>query len=261
MGHQPECSTGSPLRIEIPRVRRPGSRRHRGKSAKTHGVMCRGLLGSDLKHPGDSGPTPASQSLVVRTRGESDPDSVRDGRGPDHLILTVAPASSSSFLSFSASSLEMPVLISLGAASTRSLASLRPRAVAARTTLMTLILLAPIASSVTSNSVLGAAASAGAAAAGGAGDRDGGGGRLDPVNDLEVVAQRLGLEDGQLDDRLAQGLDVIGERRGFGGGHRGSGPFLLSRSDHDHCRGVRQTHRIGRNRKTARVRIRRTLPG
>ena len=50
--------------------------------------------------------------------------------GLDHLILTVAPESSSSFLSFSASSLEMPVLISLGAASTRSLASLRPRLVA-----------------------------------------------------------------------------------------------------------------------------------
>ena len=45
----------------------------------------------------------------------------------DHLILTVAPVSSSSFLSFSASSLERPVLTSLGAASTRSLASLRPR--------------------------------------------------------------------------------------------------------------------------------------
>src|SRR5262249_20624778 len=63
-----------------------------------------------------------------------------------HLILTVAPASSSSFLSFSASSLEIPVLISLGAASTRSFASFSPRLVAARTTLMTLILLAPIAS-------------------------------------------------------------------------------------------------------------------
>src|SRR5262245_13241681 len=82
-----------------------------------------------------------------------------------HLILTVAPASSSSFLSFSASSLGIPVLISLGAASTRSLASLRPKLVAARTTLMTLILLAPMASSTTSNSVLGGAASAAGAAA------------------------------------------------------------------------------------------------
>src|SRR4029077_18686864 len=74
---------------------------------------------------------------------------------PTHLILTVAPVSSSSFFSFSASCLEIPVLTSLGAASTRSLASLRPRVVAARTTLITWILLGPIASSRTSNSVLG----------------------------------------------------------------------------------------------------------
>ena len=79
--------------------------------------------------------------------------------------------------------LEMPVLTSLGAASTRSLASLRPRPVAARTTLMTLILLAPKASRTTSNSVLAATGSAAAAAAGRAGG-DGGGGRLDPVDVL-----------------------------------------------------------------------------
>ena len=67
------------------------------------------------------------------------PDQVRAG---DHLILTVAPASSSSFLSFSASSFEMPVLMTFGAASTASLASFRPRPVAARTTLMMPIFLA-----------------------------------------------------------------------------------------------------------------------
>ena len=47
-----------------------------------------------------------------------------------YLIETVAPASSSSFLSFSASSFEMPSLTLLGTPSTRSLASLRPRPVA-----------------------------------------------------------------------------------------------------------------------------------
>lgn len=54
-----------------------------------------------------------------------------------HLISTDPPAASISFLSFSASSFEMPSLTVLGAPSTRSLASFSPNAVAARTTLMT----------------------------------------------------------------------------------------------------------------------------
>ena len=53
-----------------------------------------------------------------------------------YLIIIFAPASSSSFLSFSASSFERPSLTLAGMASTRSLASFRPRLVAARTTLM-----------------------------------------------------------------------------------------------------------------------------
>src|SRR5262245_13983026 len=77
----------------------------------------------------------------------------------DYLIETVAPDSSSSFLSFSASALESPSLTLLGTPSTRSLASLRPRPVAPRTTLMTAILLAPKPSRTTSNSVFSAAAS------------------------------------------------------------------------------------------------------
>src|SRR5262249_9377887 len=81
-----------------------------------------------------------SQRSGSRRRCSVDQDSTDRLLSGYYLILTVAPASSSSFLSFSASSLEMPVLISLGAASTRSLASFRPRLVAARTTLMTLIL-------------------------------------------------------------------------------------------------------------------------
>ena len=71
---------------------------------------------------------------------------LRKSRGSGLTLLDrdLAPASSSSFLSFSASSLEMPSLTLAGTASTRSLASLRPRLVAARTTLMTPIFLVAV---------------------------------------------------------------------------------------------------------------------
>src|SRR5437016_6112156 len=82
-----------------------------------------------------------------------------------YLISTVAPASSSCFLIFAASSLLTPSLTGLGAASTRSLASLRPRLVIARTSLITLIFFSPIAARITSNSVFSAAASAAGTAA------------------------------------------------------------------------------------------------
>ena len=59
--------------------------------------------------------------------------------GVVYLISTTAPTSSSSLLSLSASSLGSPSLTGLGALSTSPLASFRPRLVAARTTLMTLI--------------------------------------------------------------------------------------------------------------------------
>src|SRR5271169_1951657 len=81
----------------------------------------------------------------------------------DYLISTVAPASVNFFLMVSASSLFTPSLIGLGAPSTRSLASFRPRLVTSRTALMTLILLAPIPVSTTENSVCSSAAAAGAA--------------------------------------------------------------------------------------------------
>ena len=55
----------------------------------------------------------------------------------DYLISTLAPCSSRAALILSASSLETASLTGLGAASTRSLASLRPRPVSSRTTLMT----------------------------------------------------------------------------------------------------------------------------
>lgn len=55
----------------------------------------------------------------------------------DYLISTLAPAASSFALICSASSLLAPVFTALGAPSTRSLASFRPRPVRARTSLIT----------------------------------------------------------------------------------------------------------------------------
>src|SRR6266702_3204973 len=57
-----------------------------------------------------------------------------------YFTSTVAPASVNFFLMFSDSSLLMPSLMVLGAPSTRSFASLRPRLVTSRAALMTLIL-------------------------------------------------------------------------------------------------------------------------
>ncbi|EKF06289.1 50S ribosomal protein L7/L12 [Thalassospira profundimaris WP0211] len=64
----------------------------------------------------------------------------------------------------SASSLATPSLTAFGAPSTRSLASLRPRPVMPRTSLMTLIFLSPAEARITSNSVFSSAAAAPAAA-------------------------------------------------------------------------------------------------
>src|SRR5690606_16148410 len=88
-----------------------------------------------------------------------------------YLISTVAPASTSFARAASASSLLTPSLTGFGAASTRSLASFRPRLVSSRTTLMTWILFAPALDRITSNSdfssaAAGAAPSPPAAAAG-----------------------------------------------------------------------------------------------
>src|SRR5579884_3069108 len=82
-----------------------------------------------------------------------------------YLISTVAPASVNFFLSSSASCLETFSLITLGAPSTRSFASLRPRFVTSRTALITLILLAPALVRTTVNSVFSSADSAAGAAA------------------------------------------------------------------------------------------------
>src|SRR5262249_50194051 len=78
---------------------------------------------------------------------------IRKG-GANYFSETLAPPSSSFFLIASASSLEMFSLTGFGEPSTRSLASLRPRPVISRTTLITLIFLAASKpSSCTVNSV------------------------------------------------------------------------------------------------------------
>src|SRR5581483_11391642 len=82
-----------------------------------------------------------------------------------YLISTVAPASVNFFLMVSASSLETPSFTFLGAPSTRSLASFKPRLVTSRTALITLILLAPTSLSTTVNSVFSSAGAAPAPAA------------------------------------------------------------------------------------------------
>src|SRR5208337_3822455 len=91
------------------------------------------------------------------------------GRPPPHqhryFTSTVAPASVNFFLIVSASSLETPSFTVLGAPSTSSLASLRPRLVTSRTALITLILLAPTSFRTTVNSVFSSAGAAPAAAA------------------------------------------------------------------------------------------------
>src|SRR4029077_20802047 len=82
-----------------------------------------------------------------------------------HLTSTVAPASVNFFLIVSASSLEMPSFTVLGAPSTRSFASFKPRLVTSRTALITLILFAPTSLRTTANSVFSSAGAAPAAAA------------------------------------------------------------------------------------------------
>src|SRR5579864_6691726 len=90
----------------------------------------------------------------------------RSGRStrPNYFTSTVAPASVNFFLMVSASSLETPSLMLLGAPSTSSLASFKPRLVTSRTALMTLILFAPTSLSTTVNSVFSSAGAAPAAA-------------------------------------------------------------------------------------------------
>src|SRR5512146_2927393 len=81
-----------------------------------------------------------------------------------YFSSTVAPASTSFFCTSSASALVTPSLTALGAPSTRSLASLRPRPVSSRTTLITWIFFSPDPVSITVNSSFSTAGAAAPAA-------------------------------------------------------------------------------------------------
>src|SRR5262245_27580599 len=122
-----------------------------------------------------------------------------------YCISTLAPASSSFFLAASASSLLTPSLTFLGAASTKSLASFRPRAVSSRTTLMTLILLGPASLSTTVNSVCSSTGAAGGH------DRDRGG-RANAPGLLERLGQLRDLEH-------VQGVELFDDRLDLLAGH------------------------------------------
>src|SRR5215472_6738959 len=82
--------------------------------------------------------------------------------GMGYFNSTLAPASSSFFFSSAASVLLTPSFTAFGAPSTRSLASLRPRPVIARTSLITLIFFSPASARITVNSVCSTAAAAAA---------------------------------------------------------------------------------------------------
>ncbi|MDF2587752.1 MAG: hypothetical protein K0S41_1593 [Anaerocolumna sp.] len=78
----------------------------------------------------------------------------------NYLRVTLAPSASSLALISSASSLVAPSLSILGAPSTTSLASFKPKPVTSRTTLITLTLLAPTSVNSTLNSVFSSSATA-----------------------------------------------------------------------------------------------------
>src|SRR3954451_13153178 len=90
----------------------------------------------------------------------SDPSKGSDPGCSLYLTSTVAPASSSCALIESASSWATPSLTACGAESTRSFASLRPRPVIARTTLITWIFCWPAPVRTTSNAVFSSTSAA-----------------------------------------------------------------------------------------------------
>src|SRR5579863_8270977 len=110
--------------------------------------------------PGDRNAARGCPGGVLR-RSEAQ---LEAGAPRNYLTVTVAPAPSRAALPFSAASLLTFSSTVLGAPSTRSLASFRPRLVSVRTSLMTWIFLSPAASRMTSNSSCSSTSSAGAAA-------------------------------------------------------------------------------------------------
>ena len=154
---------------------------------------------------GPRGPHPPVRGGARAPRGD-----------PAHLRVTVAPAPSSCSLAFSAAALSTFSRTGLGAPSTRSLASLRPREVSARTSLMTAIFLSPAASRTTSNSSCSSAAAASpppAAGAPAAATATGSGGG-DPEGLLELLDELGELDQGHL---LEGVKELVGAELGHGG--------------------------------------------
>ena len=128
---------------------------------------------------------------------------------------TVPPASSSSFFSFSASSLEMPSLTLAGTPSTRSLASFRPRLGRGADHLDHAdLLVAEAFQDHVELGLLGRGRGAAAAVGRSRHHHRAAGGRLDAVDVFQVVAQFLGFFERQADDLLAQLLGRWGKLAG-----------------------------------------------
>src|SRR4029453_14670824 len=108
--------------------------------------------------PCGGSPQRGARNLAMARPCESG-DGPRLGRSA-YLISTAAPAASSCSLALSAASLLTFSRTGFGAESTRSLASLRPRLVRARTSLITWIFLSPAPVRTTSNSVCSSTSSA-----------------------------------------------------------------------------------------------------
>src|SRR4051794_10052085 len=104
-------------------------------------------------------PRPGRTTCSHHSRARGGTLQAARGRRVLYLTVTVAPAPSRAARALSAASLATFSRTGFGAPSTRSLASLRPSEVRARTSLMTWIFLSPAASRMTSNSSCSAAAS------------------------------------------------------------------------------------------------------
>src|SRR6185312_1967192 len=128
----------------------------------------------DHRRPAQDGCRPIHETRRAAIRVGSPPAATRScpgslsraraGGTSGHLRVTLAPSPSSFAFAFSAVSLLTFSRMAFGADSTASLASLRPRPVSSRTTLMTWIFLPPSASRTTSNSSFSGSASAAAGA-------------------------------------------------------------------------------------------------
>ena len=159
------------------------------------------------------GPTVSSEARAADVRRPSVMTLARCGScrsgpslsAPVYLTVTVAPAPSRAARALSAASLLTRSSSGLGAPSTRSLASLSPRLVRVRTSLMTWIFLSPAASRMTSNSSFSSGSSAAAPPRARSGSGDGHRrGRLDVEGLLELLHELRELDQRHLLERIEQ---------------------------------------------------------